>query len=93
MDKKNQLSLWYFIGSLSLMPYSEFKQVLRAGGLEDVIVGDGIASGRIRKESLEQVLTPERRKALANASTRRCGWWTSRTRWIASSPAWRRRTA
>lgn len=86
MDRKNQLGLWYFIGSLALMmvfqwlldgrhtetlAYSEFKQVLRAGGLEDVILGDGIVSGRIRKEGLEQVLTPERRKALASAGEHR----------------------
>ena len=79
MEKGKQLTLWYFIGTLALLmvvqgvidprhtetlAYSDFKKVLRAGYLEEVALTDTIATGKIRKEGLEQVLAPEKRQKL-----------------------------
>jgi cell division protease FtsH len=83
MDKKNQLSIWYFIGTFVVLlllqdlfdarhtetlAYSDFKQVLRAGQLESVELRDGIATGAIKKEGLEAVLPKEKREKLAQSS-------------------------
>ena len=83
MDKKNQVSIWYFIGTFVILlllqdlfdarhtetlAYSDFKQVLRAGQLESVELRDGIATGAIKKEGLEAVLPKEKREKLAKSS-------------------------
>jgi len=75
MDKKQIFSLWYALAALIVMltlqallgnghtltlSYSEFKQALAAGKLDDVMLADGMASGRLRPDGLEQVLPKER---------------------------------
>ena len=79
MDHKRQVSLWYFIGTLMVLlllqdlfdarhtetlAYSDFKQVLRAGQITQVELRDGVATGRIKREGLEQLLPKEKRDAL-----------------------------
>jgi cell division protease FtsH len=83
MDNKNQISIWYFIATFALLllmqslfdprhtetlAYSDFKQVLRAGQLISVELKDGVATGSIRKEGLEQVLPKEKRDALKSGT-------------------------
>jgi len=40
--------------------YSEFKQLLKAGALADVVVGDDVISGRVTLDGLEKILPPDR---------------------------------
>lgn len=79
MDKKQTISLWYLLVALvglilvqefvsprhtQTLTYSEFKQVLAAGKLDDVLLADGVATGKLRAEGLEQVLPKEKVEAL-----------------------------
>jgi len=83
MENKQQFSLWYFIGTLALLllvqqffdprhtetlAYSDFKQVLRAGQLQEVVLSDAIATGRIKREGLERVLPKEKFEKLKDAT-------------------------
>ena len=82
MDKKQTFSLWYVLAALSGMillqefftprhtqtlSYSEFKQALVAGKLNDVVIADGIATGKLRAEGLEQILPKDKLEALKRA--------------------------
>jgi cell division protease FtsH len=79
MDKKQTFSLWYVLAALvgmillqefftprhtQTLTYSEFKQALVAGKLDDVVIADGIATGKLRAEGLEQILPKEKFEAL-----------------------------
>lgn len=80
MDKKQVFSLWYVLAALMLLlvlqdwlgtrhtmtlSYSEFKLALAAGKLDDVVIADGIATGRLNPDGLDQVLPKEKVEALA----------------------------
>jgi cell division protease FtsH len=82
MDKKQAFSLWYvlaaFVGMILLqefftprhtqtLTYSEFKQALGAGKLDDVVIADGVATGKLRAEGLDQILPKEKLEALKRA--------------------------
>jgi cell division protease FtsH len=82
MDKKQTFSLWYVLAALvgmillqefvsprhtQTLTYSEFKQALLAGKLDDVVIADGIATGKLRAEGLEQILPKDRLEALKRA--------------------------
>ncbi|NML16945.1 ATP-dependent zinc metalloprotease FtsH [Azohydromonas caseinilytica] len=82
MDKKQTFSLWYVFAALLLisllqdflgarhtltLTYSEFKQALAAGQLQDLVIADGLASGTLKAEGLEQVLPKERVDQLKSA--------------------------
>ncbi|CAG1017479.1 cell division protease FtsH [Burkholderiaceae bacterium] len=75
MDKKQTFSFWYVLAALLVLltlqdllgrqhtetlAYSEFKQALAAGKLDDVLLRDGMAVGRLDVNGLEGVLAPER---------------------------------
>jgi cell division protease FtsH len=79
MDKKQTFSLWYVLAALvglilmqefvaprhtQTLTYSEFKQALMAGKLDDVVIADGIATGKLRAEGLEQILPKEKLEVL-----------------------------
>jgi cell division protease FtsH len=79
MDKKQAFSLWYVLAALvgiillqefvtprhtQTLTYSEFKQALMAGKLDDVVITDGIAAGKLRAEGLEQILPKDKLEAL-----------------------------
>jgi cell division protease FtsH len=79
MDKKQTFSLWYVLAALvgmillqefftprhtQTLSYSEFKQALVAGKLDDVVIADGIATGKLRVEGLEQILPKEKLEVL-----------------------------
>jgi cell division protease FtsH len=82
MDKKQTFSLWYVLAALvgmillqefftprhtQTLSYSEFKQALMAGKLDDVVIADGIATGKLRAEGLEQILPKDKLEALKRA--------------------------
>jgi cell division protease FtsH len=75
MDKKQLFSLWYLLLALvglilvqefattrhtQTLSYSEFKQALAAGKLEDVLIVDGVATGKLRTEGLQQILPQQK---------------------------------
>ena len=80
MDRKQSFSLWYvvlvFVALLTLqdfigsgvhnqnLSYSEFKQALTAGKVKDVVLKEGMASGGLQAEGLEQILPPQLVEAL-----------------------------
>nr|WP_066340735.1 ATP-dependent zinc metalloprotease FtsH [Azohydromonas lata] len=74
MDKKQTFSLWYVFGALFLitllqdfigtrhtltLTYSEFKQAVAGGQLQDLVIADGLATGTLAAEGLERVLPKE----------------------------------
>jgi cell division protease FtsH len=82
MDKKQTFSLWYVLAALvglilmqefftprhtQTLTYSEFKQALVAGKLDDVVIADGIATGKLRAEGLDQILPKDKLEALKRA--------------------------
>ena len=83
MDKKQTFSLWYVLAALvgmillqefftprhtQTLTYSEFKQALVAGKLDDVVIADGIATGKLRAEGLDQILPKDKLEALKRTS-------------------------
>ncbi len=75
MEKKQQFSIWYFlIAFLAIMaiqtflftpheediPYSDFKKLLSAGKVTDVVIGESVITGTLRKEGLEGLLPKEK---------------------------------
>jgi len=82
MDIKQTFSLWYVLAALvgmillqefvaprhtQTLTYSQFKQALVAGKLDDVVIADGIATGKLRVEGLEQILPKEKLEVLTRA--------------------------
>ncbi|EWS55367.1 MULTISPECIES: ATP-dependent zinc metalloprotease FtsH [Methylibium] len=82
MDQKQTFSLWYVLAALvgmilvqeffatrhtQTLTYSEFKQALVAGKLDDVVIADGIATGKLKAEGLEQILPKDKLEALQRA--------------------------
>lgn len=83
MDKKQTFSLWYVLATLvglmlvqefaqtrhtQTLSYSEFKQALLAGKLEDVVITEGMATGKLSADGLDQILPKEKVEALKQAS-------------------------
>ncbi len=83
MDKKQVFSLWYVVLALVVLvtlqdftggnhtqtlTYSEFKQALAAGRVEDLILKDGLAAGRLNADGLEKILPAARVEALKKES-------------------------
>ncbi len=75
MDKKQTFSIWYMLLALALimvlqefidgqrtqtLSYSEFKQALAAGKVDDITLQPGLVSGRLNVDGLEQVLPAAR---------------------------------
>ncbi|MDZ5455731.1 MULTISPECIES: ATP-dependent zinc metalloprotease FtsH [Azohydromonas] len=75
MDKKQTFSLWYVLLALFLitllqdylgqghtltLSYSEFKQAVAGGQLQDLVIADGMATGTLKTDGLEQVLPKEK---------------------------------
>ena len=83
MDKKRAFSLWYALAALvalmlvqdllsarhmQTLAYSEFKQALAAGKLSEVVIADGLATGRLDTQGMEQILSKDKAAALARDS-------------------------
>ena len=79
MDKKQIFSLWYvvlalivlvtlqeFIGGnhTQTLSYSEFKQALAAGKVDDIVLKEGVATGRLNADGLDKILPAPRAEAL-----------------------------
>ncbi|MDZ5455638.1 ATP-dependent zinc metalloprotease FtsH [Azohydromonas lata] len=82
MDKKQAFSLWYVFGAIFLitllqdylgqghtltLSYSEFKQAVAGGQLQDLVIADGMATGTLKTDGLEQVLPKEKVDRLKEA--------------------------
>nr|WP_169805946.1 ATP-dependent zinc metalloprotease FtsH [Azohydromonas lata] len=80
LDKKQTtFSIWYVIGALFLisllqdfitarhtltLTYSELKQAIAAGSLQELVMADGLAEGTLRVEGLEKALPPDKLEQL-----------------------------
>ena len=79
MDRKQTFSLWYVVLALIVLvamqdliggnhtqtlTYSEFKQALAAGKVDDIVLKDGLATGRLSADGLEKILPASRVEAL-----------------------------
>jgi len=79
MDKKQIFSLWYVVAALIVLmtlqefagsnhtqtlTYSEFKQALAAGKVDDIVLKEGVATGRLNADGLDQILPAPRIEAL-----------------------------
>jgi cell division protease FtsH len=79
IDKRQAFSLWYLLGALvalvlvqellatrhtQTLAYSEFKQALAAGKLSDVVIADGVATGRLQAQGLDGILPKDKAEAL-----------------------------
>lgn len=79
MDKRQAFSLWYLFVALIMLVaiqdlvrathtvtlrYSEFKQALAANKLEDIVIADGEATGKLKADGLEQTLPKDKVEAL-----------------------------
>ena len=73
MDKRQQFSMWYFMGALVLLfavqtyfaaehvetlPYSDFKTLLAAGKVKDVTVSNEAISGTVDLAGVDKLLPP-----------------------------------
>jgi cell division protease FtsH len=82
MEKKQVFSIWYFVlaviailllqeffarGHVEAIAYSEFKQLLRAGKLNDIAVTDQLITGSVDAETLAGVLPQPRVDAIRKA--------------------------
>jgi cell division protease FtsH len=71
MEKKQQVSIWYFLIAFMLMlaiqnyvfgphaenlAYNEFKTLLKAGKLDDVALGERTITGTLKSDGLQQLL-------------------------------------
>jgi cell division protease FtsH len=83
MENKQVFSLWYVLAALVVLimlqewfatshtltlSYSEFKQALAAGKLDDVVIADGLATGRLTADGLDQIVPKARLEALKEGS-------------------------
>lgn len=79
MDKKQIFSLWYVVLALIVLvtlqefidgnhtqtlTYSEFKQALAAGKVDDIVLKEGVVTGRLNAEGMEKILPAPRIEAL-----------------------------
>src|SRR5581483_5252251 len=75
MDKKQQFSLWYFVGTFvfilmlqqlffaphaETLAYSDFKKLVSAGKVSEVSIADKAITGTLKNEGLESVLPKEK---------------------------------
>lgn len=74
MEKKQQFSLWYFVITLLILltlqsflfaphteniSYSDFKMLLKAGKVGELVIGERVISGCLKSEGLEGLLPKE----------------------------------
>ena len=79
MEKKQTFSLWYVLAAVVVLlliqdlsgnrhtqtlSYSEFKQALAAGQVSDVVIADGMATGKLKADGLDRILPREKVEAL-----------------------------
>src|SRR5512139_1160254 len=79
MEKRLRFSIWYFIAALLLVllvhtylvqeevgqiTYAQFKQLVEAGKVTDVVIGSDYVSGKLTTLALDNILTPEQIKLL-----------------------------
>jgi cell division protease FtsH len=74
IEKKTHFSIWYFILAMivlmafqtyflaeqvSQVPYNEFKKLLKAGKLTDIVLYDDMVAGKVKTEQIEGLVSPE----------------------------------
>jgi cell division protease FtsH len=79
MEKRVRFSIWYFLGALALVillqtyftqeqvgqiSYAQFKQLIAAGKITDVVIGADYVSGRLTSSDVNDVLTADQIKQL-----------------------------
>ena len=79
IEKKTHFSIWYFVGAMLILmafqsyflsdqvgqlPYNEFKKLLKANQLNDIVIYDEIISGKVKTGGLEGIVSPETAKLL-----------------------------
>jgi cell division protease FtsH len=79
IEKKTHFSIWYFVGAMLILmafqsyflsdqvgqlPYNEFKKLLKANQLNDIVIYDEIVSGKVKTGGLEGIVSPETAKLL-----------------------------
>src|ERR1035437_2239673 len=75
MEKRVRFSIWYFLAAFALVlvlqayltheqvteiSYAEFKQLVDAGKVTDIVVGSDYVSGRLTTLEVEGILPPEK---------------------------------
>lgn len=79
IEKKTHFSIWYFVGAMLMLvafqtyflgdqvgqiPYNEFKKLLKANQLSDIVLYDEIVSGKVKTGALEGIVSAETAKLL-----------------------------
>lgn len=93
MQRPQRFSIWYFIAAFTAvlllqdildprhtetLPYSEFKQLLRSGALDDVAIAEDAITGTINAERLAGVLPQPRIEAITKGRGAQHGFLTAR---------------
>ncbi len=86
IEKKTHFSIWYFVGAMLILmafqsyflsdqvgqlPYNEFKKLLKANQLNDIVIYDEMISGKVKTGSLEGIVSPETAKLLGKGKGER----------------------
>ena len=79
IEKKTHFSIWYFVGAMVILmafqtyflsdqvgqiPYNEFKKLLEANQLSDIVIYEEIISGKVKTGTLEGMVSPETLRSL-----------------------------
>jgi cell division protease FtsH len=79
IEKKTHFSIWYFVGAMVILmafqtyflaeqvgqiPYNEFKKLLKANKLSEIVIFDELISGKVRAGEVEGLVSPETAKQL-----------------------------
>jgi cell division protease FtsH len=82
IEKKTHFSIWYFVGAMLILmafqtyflgdqvgqiPYNEFKKLLEANQLTDIVIYEDIISGKVKTGALEGLVSPDTLRSLGKA--------------------------
>ncbi len=79
IEKKTHFSIWYFVAAMVVLmafqtyfladqvgqvPYNEFKKLMKANKLTDIVIYDDLISGKVKAGDIEGLVSPETLKQL-----------------------------
>ncbi|MFH0789594.1 MAG: ATP-dependent zinc metalloprotease FtsH [Pseudomonadota bacterium] len=79
IEKKTHFSIWYFVAAMVVLmafqtyfladqvgqvPYNEFKKLMKANKLTDIVIYDDLISGKVKAGEIEGLVSPETVKQL-----------------------------
>ncbi len=82
IEKKTHFSIWYFVGAMLILmafqtyflgdqvgqvPYNEFKKLLQANQLTDIVIYEDLISGKVKTGALEGLVSPDTLRSLGKA--------------------------